>query len=67
MIYWGHRITAPLARWLPLWVSYGIATLIAPFAFTFWAEKRNNAINSMAQKLNLSDHRVNHAMRRLCR
>lgn len=51
MIYWLHRLGAPLARWLPLWFSYGLASLIAPVTFALWHEKRKNTVQNMAQVL----------------
>jgi KDO2-lipid IV(A) lauroyltransferase len=47
MIYWLHRFGAPLSRWLPVGVSYGLASLIAPLVFSFWREKRLNTIENM--------------------
>lgn len=51
MIYWLHRLGAPLARWLPLWFSYALASLIAPVTFALWHEKRKNTVQNMAQVL----------------
>lgn len=51
MIYWLHRLGAPLSRWLPLWCSYGLASIIAPVAFAIWHEKRENTIRNMAHVL----------------
>lgn len=51
MIYWLHRLGTPLSRWLPLRCSYALAAALAPLAFAFWREKRENAIRNMAQVL----------------
>jgi KDO2-lipid IV(A) lauroyltransferase len=53
MIYWLHRMGAPLARWLPIGVSYGIAERFAPVVFLLWREKRNNAVANMTRVLRL--------------
>lgn len=51
MIYWLHRLGAPVARWLPLWFSYGIASLGSPITFLLWREKREHALQNMARVL----------------
>jgi KDO2-lipid IV(A) lauroyltransferase len=48
MIYWLHRLGAPLARWLPVQVSYAIASLGASIVYVLWREKRENAIENLA-------------------
>jgi KDO2-lipid IV(A) lauroyltransferase len=51
MIYWLHRIGAPLTKILPIWFSYFVATLIAPVVFFLWREKRETAIHTMRHVL----------------
>ncbi|MPZ14723.1 MAG: hypothetical protein GEU73_09935 [Chloroflexi bacterium] len=48
MIYWLHLVGVPLARTLPLWVSYRIVAVIAWFAFLMWTEKREATVRNMA-------------------
>ena len=33
IIYWLHRLGVPLSRVIPLWISYGLCTLLAPVVF----------------------------------
>ncbi|MEA2639766.1 MAG: phosphatidylinositol dimannoside acyltransferase [Chloroflexota bacterium] len=47
MIYWAHRLGAPLSRWVPLWFSYPLAALIGRLAFLLWRDKRENALRNM--------------------
>ncbi len=56
MIYWLHRLGAPLAKRLPLGLCYGLAALIAPITFALWREKRENALRNMAQVLGAQAH-----------
>lgn len=51
MIYWGHRLTAPLSQWLPVSISYAIAALIAPFVFALWRDKRESTVRNMLHVL----------------
>ena len=51
MLYWLHRAGAPLSRWVPTWISYGLASLFGRVVFLLWREKRDNAISNMAQVL----------------
>lgn len=51
MIYWAHRLTSPLAHWLPLSFSYTVAGVSGWLAFFFWREKRENAIRNMERVL----------------
>src|SRR5712692_6326872 len=51
MIYWLHRLGAPLGRALPLWFCYGVASISACVVFIVWAEKRTNAIENMRRVL----------------
>ncbi len=51
MIYWLHRIGAPVARILPLWLSYGIASLVAPIVYVLWRDKRENTIENLVHVL----------------
>jgi len=56
VIYWLHRIGAPLARLLPLWFTYGVASIVAPAVFLLWSEKRENAIRNMERVLGPDCH-----------
>jgi KDO2-lipid IV(A) lauroyltransferase len=47
MIYWLHRIGAPISRLLPLWLSYGLASALTPIIFWLWRDKRENAVDNM--------------------
>lgn len=49
MIYWLHRFGGPLARWLPVWISYGLCSLLTPIVYFLWREKRENAILNLAR------------------
>jgi len=51
MVYWLHRLVAPLTRRAPLWLSYGIASLIGWLAFFVYPDKRGNALRNMASVL----------------
>lgn len=51
MIYWLHRLGAPLCRVLPLRICYAIAPLVAPIAFALWRDKREHAVRNMLQVL----------------
>jgi lauroyl/myristoyl acyltransferase len=51
MVYWLHRLIAPLTRWAPLWFSYLAASLIGWCAFFVYPDKRGNAIRNMASVL----------------
>ncbi len=51
MIYWLHRLGAPLSRVLPVWLSYRIAAALAPVVFIVWHEKRRTTIQNMLQVL----------------
>ena len=46
MIYWLHRLGVPVSRIIPLWVSYGLCTLLAPVVFWVWREKRVTTIRN---------------------
>lgn len=52
MVYWLHRIGAPLSRWLPVWLTYGVSDVLAPLIFALWREKRRYARCNMARVLN---------------
>ena len=47
MVYWLHRLVAPLTRLAPLWFSYAIASLIGWCAFFVFPDKRANAVRNM--------------------
>ena len=47
MVYWLHRLIAPLTRWAPSWLSYTVASLIGWLAFFVFPDKRSNAIANM--------------------
>ena len=47
MIYWLHRLATPLSRALPVWLSYGLCSLFAPWVFLVWREKREHALENM--------------------
>ncbi len=47
MIYWLHRLGAPLAKIVPVSISYLIASIIAPIAFTILREKRETTVQNM--------------------
>src|SRR5439155_11959587 len=51
MVYWLHRLVAPLTRLAPLWFSYAIASLIGWCAFFVFPDKRANAIKNMRSVL----------------
>jgi len=53
MIYWLHRLGAPIARLTPLWLSYPIASLFGFIAFYVWPRGRQNAIANMARVLDV--------------
>jgi len=47
VIYWLHRLATPLSRALPVWLSYGLCSLFAPWVFLVWREKREHALENM--------------------
>ncbi len=47
MVYWLHRIGAPLTRVIPVRICYFIASIIAPIVFVMWREKREATIQNM--------------------
>ena len=51
MVYWLHRLVAPLTRWAPLWFAYAVASLIGWCAFFLYPNKRGNAVRNMASVL----------------
>jgi lauroyl/myristoyl acyltransferase len=51
MVYWLHRLVAPLTRWAPLWFAYAVASLIGWCAFFLYPDKRGNAVRNMASVL----------------
>jgi lauroyl/myristoyl acyltransferase len=51
MVYWLHRIGAPLSRLLPVWLTYAISDVFAPLVFALWREKREYAGQNMARVL----------------
>jgi KDO2-lipid IV(A) lauroyltransferase len=51
MIYWLHRLGAPLCRALPLWLSHALVSALAPVVFALWREKQEYAIRNMLQVL----------------
>src|SRR5579871_90733 len=65
MIYWAHRLGAPLARWLPLWFSYTLAALIGRVTFFAWQDKRKNALRNM--RIVLGPDATQHEVQRLAR
>jgi KDO2-lipid IV(A) lauroyltransferase len=65
MIYWLHRFGVPLSRIIPLRISYGLCTLLAPLIFLVWREKRETTINNMMRVLgNDADPRLARRMAR---
>ena len=54
MVYWLHRIGAPLSRWLPVWLTYGISDVFAPVIFALWRTKRAYALHNLARVLGRS-------------
>lgn len=51
MVYWALRVASYLAARLPLSVAYGLAVVIADWAFPLARRKRRNALENMAQVL----------------
>jgi lauroyl/myristoyl acyltransferase len=47
MIYWLHRLGVPLSRIIPIWLSYGLCSLLAPVVFWIWREKRETTIRNL--------------------
>lgn len=66
MVYWLHRLVAPLTRWAPLWLSYAVASAIGWCAFFLFPDKRTNAVENMASVLGNTAGRkqVRHLARR---
>lgn len=51
MIYWLHRIVAPLCQGVPVRFSYSVAAFIGWLSFFLFPDKRANAIRNMSRVL----------------